>query len=148
MFVTLQKRIVMQPYLMRSDASDETTRRILVQQGIRLTPFYCAGVARQAQQERNECLAARILCSRHNCDCVRSVVLEYLVSDFYFPELSRQPYMAGAYRLASKLESLGSSMLFSDTLDLLMDFPEQRKNALRYISQITGIASKEYDLWI
>jgi len=147
MYVALQKRVIVQPALTRHGDTHSETRSALARRGIRLSPYYCAGVALQAQQERDEQFWARVICGRFHCDCVRSHVLEFLKLDYYFPQLSCRPHVASAYRLASKLESLGSSVRHEDLLMILQTLPDLRVYP-RELSQMTGVDRKEFELWI
>jgi hypothetical protein len=68
--------------------------------GINMSPFLCADVAWQWHVEVQETKLARLLCSRFNATAVRSLVIEYLRGDWFFPRQYPGNFM---YRLASKV---------------------------------------------
>ena len=103
MFKTLDRRCVRPPTLLSSRTDPETLRQNRergFRHGLNMSPFLCADVAWQWRLETLQTHTARLLCHRYNASAVRTLVIEYLRGDWFFPRCFPGPFI---YRLAAKV---------------------------------------------
>jgi hypothetical protein len=103
MFKALDRRCVQPPILLSSRRDLEALRQNrerAFRHGLNMSPFLCADVAWQWHLEMGETYMARLLCLRFHLSAIRSLVLEYLEGDWFFPRYYPGPFK---YRLAAKL---------------------------------------------
>ena len=104
MFKTIENRCVYHPMLLSTRTDSESVRNnknTQIRNAIVCTPFYCAFVAQTWKQEEMEKRLTRLICSRQNCSSIRSLILAFTETAFYFPYVEQ----TGNYRLASKARS-------------------------------------------